>query len=51
MPTARGLNDLAGVVESKLYVAGGAWGLTVLEYYDPNTNSWISGPPMVFDIC
>jgi len=52
MPTARyGLS--AGVIDGKLYVAGGAYGantafsvLNTLEIYNPSTNSWTTGAPM-----
>ena len=54
MPTARGVFDMASVVQSKLFVVGGGNPQPtpgVLEYFDPSTNAWYTGPPMVRARC
>jgi N-acetylneuraminic acid mutarotase len=48
MPTAR-YGAAAGVIDGKLYVAGGwngASNLTTLEVYDPATDTWTTKAPM-----
>jgi len=48
MPTAR-IEPASGVIDGKLYVAGGEDGtntLNVLEVYDHRTNSWATKAPM-----
>jgi N-acetylneuraminic acid mutarotase len=50
MPTPRGARPMSGVINGKLYVAGGnvgvAGAVTTLEIYDPETDSWSTGAPM-----
>ena len=48
MPTGRGFLAAAGV-DGKLYVVGGAdlsGPIETLEIYDPEIDSWSSGPPL-----
>ena len=50
MPTVRGMFDMGSVVQSKLYIVGGRgfdYVTNVLEYFDPSTSAWYSGPSMV----
>ena len=49
MDSAHGGTPAVGVINDKIYCAGGASGITahgVLEIFDPATNTWTRGPSM-----
>lgn len=45
LPVAQHLTPAVGVINDKIYVAGGASG-PILQIYDPATNTWSNGAPM-----
>jgi len=49
MPLGQSLTPAAGVINDKIYVAGGHPTGNLLQIFDPATNSWSTGAPMTFN--
>ena len=49
MPLGQSLTPAAGVINDKIYVAGGNPTGNLLQIYDPATNTWSTGAPMTFN--
>lgn len=49
MPLGQSLTPAAGVINDKIYVAGGNPNGSLLQIYDPATNHWSTGASMTFN--